>query len=81
MVFPFLGLATMGSLSFGVKIAEKIGYRLNCFVCGIIICVAFVILSYITSFGGFVAIYCLMIGIPGGLAYMSPISNIRLLKN
>ena len=42
---------------------------------GVLISLAFLALSFITNLGGFIAIYCIFIGIPSGLVYMLPISN------
>lgn len=63
----------MSCLSFGIKIAEKIGYRVTIGICSCSIALAFLIISYIQEIGGFIAVYCIMVGVSGGLAYMLPI--------
>lgn len=72
MVFPFLGITTNAMLIFGVKTAERFGHKTTCFVCGMLVATAFLIDSFVTNYGGFVAIYCLMFGCPSGLAYIIP---------
>lgn len=37
------------------------------------IALAFLIISFVQDKGGFIAIYCIMVGIAGGLLYMLPI--------
>lgn len=76
IVFPILGIATNSVLSFGVKLATRIGYKTLILLAGSIISLAFLILSFINNLAAFIAIYCLMIGVPSGLVYMLPISNI-----
>ena len=70
----------MSSLSFGVKLATIIGYKMMVFLGGALISLAFLALSFITNLGGFIAIYCIFIGIPSGLVYMLPISIINNLN-
>ena len=66
----------MSSLSFGVKLTAIVGYKIMVFLGGALISLAFLALSFITNLGGFIAIYCIFIGIPSGLVYMLPISNL-----
>jgi MFS transporter, OFA family, oxalate/formate antiporter len=73
IVFPFLGLITDSVLSFGVKLAEKIGFKIMVFMCGSSISIAFLAVSFITNIYGFIAIYCVMIGLATGLVYMLPV--------
>lgn len=42
---------------------------------GLLISLAFLILSFINNIIAFILIYCFMIGIPSGLVYMLPVSN------
>lgn len=78
MVFPFLGLTTNGSAAFGVKLADKVGHKSLVIVCGLIIALCFLVCSFITNFGGFVAVYCILFGVPSGLCYMIPIRNRKI---
>ena len=75
LVFPILGLFTNSVLSFGVKLAEHLGFKLMIFLGGTCISLAFLIASFITNFWGFVIIYCVMVGIASGLVYMLPVSK------
>ena len=72
-----MGVLSMSSLSFGVKLATIVGYKMMVFLGGALISLAFLALSFITNLGGFIAIYCIFIGIPSGLVYMLPISIIK----
>lgn len=74
-MFPILGIATNSVLSFGVKLAQRIGFKTMIAGAGFLISLAFLILSFINNIYGFILIYCFMIGIPSGLVYMLPISN------
>jgi hypothetical protein len=47
LIFPIMGLAMMSVLSFGVKLAERFGFKLVIFISGTIISIAFVIISYV----------------------------------
>jgi hypothetical protein len=76
LIFPIMGIATNSVLSFGIKLAEKIGFKTLIGLGGTMISLAFLILSFVQSFIAFAAIYCIMIGISSGLVYMLPISNI-----
>ena len=76
LVFPFLGLITNSVLSFGVKLAERVGYKPLILAGGCLISLAFLICSFITNFWTFVAVYCIFVGVPSGLVYMLPISNL-----
>ena len=71
-----MGVLMNSSLSFGVKLASLIGFKSMIFLGGAIISLAFLILSFITSNGAFIAIYCIFVGITSGLLYMLPISKI-----
>lgn len=73
IVFPILGLVTNAVLSFGVKLAEKVGYRTVMFFGGLFISASFIINSLHTNFIGFIFIYCVFVGISSGLVYMLPI--------
>lgn len=73
IIFPILGIITMSCLSFGIKIAEKIGYKTAIAICSLAIALAFLIISFVQNIGGFIAIYCILVGVAGGLAYMLPI--------
>ncbi|CAD8089028.1 unnamed protein product [Paramecium sonneborni] len=73
IVFPILGIATNSVLSFGVKLAFRIGFQTMICGAGFLISLAFLILSIINDIYGFILIYCFMIGIPTGLVYMLPI--------
>jgi len=73
LVFPILGLAMFSMLSFGVKLAELIGFKIAIFFGGLFISLAFVICSFLKSFAGFLIVYCFMVGIASGLVYMLPI--------
>ncbi|CAD8092769.1 unnamed protein product [Paramecium sonneborni] len=73
IVFPILGIATNSVLSFGVKLAQRVGFKTMIAGAGFLISLAFLILSFINNIYGFILIYCLMIGIPSGLVYMLPI--------
>ena len=73
MVFPILGMITDSVLSFGVKLAEKFGFKSIIFICGMSIASAFFIASWMTNVYGFIVIYCVMIGMATGLAYMLPV--------
>lgn len=75
MVYPFLGIATNASMSFGTRIADSIGYKTVCFACGLLISLTFVIDSLLTIPSWFIVVFCLMFGVPNGVAYMIPISN------
>ncbi|CAK89915.1 unnamed protein product (macronuclear) [Paramecium tetraurelia] len=73
IIFPILGIITMSVLSFGIKIAEKIGFKVTIGIGSFTIALAFLIISFIQHIGGFIAVYCIMVGISGGLLYMLPI--------
>lgn len=73
IVFPILGIITMSVLSFGIKIADKIGFKITIGIGSILIALAFLIISFMENIYGFILIYCLVVGIPGGLLYMLPI--------
>lgn len=73
IVFPILGVITMSVLSFGIKIADKIGFKLTIGIGSMLIALAFLIISFMENIYGFIVIYCLVVGIPGGLLYMLPI--------
>lgn len=75
LVFPFLGLITNSVTSFGIKLAERFGFKTIIFLAGCSISLAFLICSFVTNFWAFVAIYCILIGVPSGLVYMLPISK------
>lgn len=80
VVFPILGIITNSVLSFGVKLAEKIGFKTMIFGGGFLISLAFLILAFVKNLIVFIVIYCIMIGISTGLVYMLPICNF-LYKN
>lgn len=63
----------MSVLSFGIKIAEKIGFKVMIGIGSQVIALAFLIISFTQDKGGFIAVYCIMVGIAGGLLYMLPI--------
>jgi len=73
IVFPILGIITMSVLSFGIKIADKIGFKVTIGIGSMLIALAFLIISFMENIYGFIVIYCLVVGIPGGLLYMLPI--------
>lgn len=73
IIFPILGIITMSVLSFGIKIAEKIGFKTTIAIGSQAIALAFLIISFIQHIGGFIAVFCIMVGISGGLLYMLPI--------
>lgn len=73
IIFPILGIITMSVLSFGIKIAEKVGFKTTIAVGSQTIALAFLIISFIQHIGGFIAVFCIMVGISGGLLYMLPI--------
>ncbi|KAM3141824.1 hypothetical protein pb186bvf_006146 [Paramecium bursaria] len=73
IIFPIMGVLMFSSLSFGIKIAQIIGIKFMTFFGGLIISLAFLVLSFITDLGAFVAIYCIFVGITSGLVYMLPI--------
>lgn len=47
IIFPILGIITMSVLSFGIKIAEKIGFKVTIGIGSFIIALAFLIISFI----------------------------------
>lgn len=63
----------MSLISFGLKIAEKIGFKITIFAGSMLVALAFLIISFVKNIWGFVIIYCLLVGVPGGLTYMLPI--------
>ncbi|CAK69197.1 unnamed protein product (macronuclear) [Paramecium tetraurelia] len=73
IIFPILGIGLFSVLSFGVKLAQRIGYKTMIGLGGSIISLAFLILSFINNIYAFIFIYCFMVGIPSGLVYMLPI--------
>lgn len=73
VVFPILGIVTNSVLSFGVKIGERVGYKLTIFCCGTMISIAFIIVSFVTNVIGFIFVYCVFIGMSTGFSYMLPI--------
>lgn len=73
VIFPILGVITMSVLSFGIKIAERVGFKLTIGVGSITISLAFLIISFVQNMAAFMIIYCIMVGISGGLLYMLPI--------
>ena len=62
-----MGIFLFGSLSFGVKLSEKLGIKVVIFCGGLSISLGFLIVSFISSFWVFVLIYCIMIGVASGL--------------
>jgi hypothetical protein len=50
------------------------------FTFGTSIAAAFLIDSFLTNIYGFIAIYCVMIGVSSGLIYMLPVCNISHLN-
>jgi MFS family permease len=81
LVFPILGLAMFSMLSFGVKLAQRIGFKVTIFFTGLFISLAFLICSFLKTFAGFIIIYCFMVGISSGLAYMLPIRRNAVKSN
>lgn len=47
IIFPILGILTMSVLSFGIKIAEKVGYKITIGCGSFIIALAFLIISFV----------------------------------
>ena len=47
VIFPILGVITMSVLSFGIKIAEKIGFKLTIGCGSVTIALAFFIISFV----------------------------------
>lgn len=47
VIFPILGVITMSVLSFGIKIAEKIGFKLTVGIGSQVIALAFLIISFV----------------------------------
>jgi MFS transporter, OFA family, oxalate/formate antiporter len=73
VIFPVMGILTNSVLSFGVKLAEKVGFKTMIFGGGFTISLAFLILSFIRNIGAFIFVYCVFVGISTGLVYMLPI--------
>ena len=72
-VFPFMNVAINISLSFGVKIAQRFGHKLIMLIGVVTIAISVFCCSFITSFGVFVAIYAVLVGVSSGLIYMVPV--------
>ncbi|CAD8151060.1 unnamed protein product [Paramecium octaurelia] len=72
-VYPILGIITMSFLSFGIKIAERVGFKFIIGCGSFILALAFLIISFVQDIQVFIAIYCIMVGISGGLLHMLPI--------
>jgi len=47
IIFPILGVITMSVLSFGIKIAERIGFKVTIGIGSFTIALAFLIISFI----------------------------------
>lgn len=63
----------MSVLSFGIKIAEKVGFKTTMLIGSQLIALAFLIISFVKDIYGLIVIYCLLVGVSGGLLYMLPI--------
>jgi MFS family permease len=73
MVFPFMNVAINAMLSFGVKLADKIGHRLLLLLGVLMISLSVFICSFLTSFIAFLCVYAIMVGFSSGLMYMVPV--------
>ncbi|CAD8057540.1 unnamed protein product [Paramecium primaurelia] len=73
IIFPILVILTISVFSFGIKIAQKVGFKITIGCGSFIISLAFLIISFAQDIKVFIVIYCIMVGISGGLLFMLPI--------
>lgn len=72
-IFPFMMLTINVMPSFGIKLAEKIGFKVSLTINIIIYSLAVFLCSFITNFWGFFVVYAFVGGVSNGLIYMVPV--------
>jgi hypothetical protein len=75
LTFPFMILGFTSVSTFGMKIAERVGYKTMIFISSLSISLSFIIASFLTNIWLFIAVISLLLGLPSGLVYMLPISR------
>jgi len=72
-VFPYMMIAINAFLSFGVKLANKIGFKLTSLIFMVWYAACIFLCSFIKSFILFVIVYAAVMGVAGGILYMVPV--------
>jgi len=73
LAFPLMNLAINGTLSFGVKLANKIGHKTMMWGSIILMAGTVFIVSFIKNFWAFLLIYAIVLGVSSGMVYMIPV--------
>lgn len=75
MCFPIMAVACNGVVPISLKICEKLGIRLHCFIFSVFFSVCVFVSSYMTSFWYFVLLYGVGFGFGSGMIYLIPLYN------
>ena len=72
-VFPVMGIFLNGSMFFGLKMGEKLGYRVSMLMLTVVLAACVFISSFMPDFWSFALFYGVFFGILSGLCYMLPV--------
>ena len=75
MCFPIMAVACNVVVPISLKLCEKLGLRLHCFIFTVVMSVCVFVSSYMTSFWYFVLLYGVGFGFGSGMIYLIPLYN------
>lgn len=75
MCFPIMAVACNLVVPISLKLCERLGLRLHCFIFSVVMSACVFVSSYMTSFWYFVLLYGVGFGFGSGMIYLIPLYN------